>query len=55
MTALGRNLALRIGSDDTQEMTPLPTAICKIPFHKFWKLGVALRLAQGRMMDRLRP
>jgi glycine/D-amino acid oxidase-like deaminating enzyme len=55
MTALGRNLALRIGSDDTQEMTPLPTAISKIPFHQFWKLGVALRLAQGRMMDRLRP
>jgi glycine/D-amino acid oxidase-like deaminating enzyme len=55
MTALGRNLARRIALNDETVLVPPATAIQKIPFHNFWKLGVALRVAQGRVMDRLRP
>jgi glycine/D-amino acid oxidase-like deaminating enzyme len=55
MTALGKRLAQRIAMNDPQALILPPSPIKPIPFHRFWKLGVALRVAQGRLLDQLRP
>ncbi len=55
MTVLGQRLARRIISGEVAELALPPTPVRPVPFHRFWKLGVALRVYQGRIMDRLRP
>ncbi len=49
-TAMGRQMALRIlGQAVDMPVTP----IRPIPFHRFWRLGVAARIIEGRARDRL--
>jgi glycine/D-amino acid oxidase-like deaminating enzyme len=55
MTVLGQRLAARIARGNADELVLPPTPVRPIPFHRFWKLGVALRVAYGGAMDRLRP
>ncbi len=53
MTVLGQRLAARIACGEVGELVLPPTPVRPIPFHRFWKLGVTLRVAYGRVMDRL--
>ncbi len=49
-TAMGRQIARRI----LGERVDMPvTPIVPIAFHRFWRLGVAARVWQGRVRDRL--
>lgn len=52
-TAMGPQLARRVlGGRDAEFDMPI-TGITEMPFHGFWKLGVAWRVAHGRLRDRL--
>lgn len=55
MTVLGQRLAARIASGDVTALVLPPTPVRPMPFHRFWKLGVALRVAYGRAQERLHP
>jgi glycine/D-amino acid oxidase-like deaminating enzyme len=49
-TAMGGELAKRIaGQPNVLPVTPP----APIPFHRFWRLGVAAAVAKGRVLDRL--
>ena len=49
-TAMGRQLARRI----LGERVDMPvTPIRPIAFHRFWRIGVAAKVLQGRLRDRL--
>jgi len=52
MTVLGQRLAARIASGEVGELVLSSTPVRPIPFHRFWKLGMTLRVAYGRVMDR---
>lgn len=54
MTVLGQRLAARIASGDAEDLVLPPTPVRPIRFHRFWKLGVTLRVAYGRALDGLR-
>lgn len=49
-TAMGGQVARRLLG---QEVDMPVTSIKPVPFHGFWKLGVAARVWQGRVLDRL--
>ncbi|MBB3900188.1 NAD(P)/FAD-dependent oxidoreductase [Roseococcus suduntuyensis] len=49
-TAMGAQIARRLAG---QEVDMPITAITPVPFHGFWKLGVAAKVWQGRVLDRL--
>ena len=49
-TVMGGELARRaLGEDTVLPVTPPHP----IPFHRFWRLGVAAAVAKGRVQDRL--
>jgi len=51
-TRLGAALAEAVAHDDLSRL-PLPiTAVPKIPMHRFWRVGVHLGVALGRLRDR---
>ena len=49
--ALGPQLARRLQSD-TADIDIAVTPMKQIPFHRFWRLGVAATIAAGRLRDR---
>ncbi|WP_338422387.1 NAD(P)/FAD-dependent oxidoreductase [Acetobacter musti] len=51
-TLLGREVARRIQGVPAGELLLPPTRIRGIPLHRFWKAGVAARVALGRWRDR---
>lgn len=55
MTALGRRIARYMALDEQDALIPPVSAVKPILFHHFWKLGVALRVTQGRILDSVRP
>ena len=52
-TAMGPQLARRVLGGKTSEIDMPITGLKTIPFHRFWKLGAAARIAYGRIRDRL--
>ncbi|WP_421991337.1 NAD(P)/FAD-dependent oxidoreductase [Roseococcus sp.] len=52
-TAMGRQIALRLQGRPAAELDMPVLPIRPIPFHGFWKLGVAWAILQGRLRDRL--
>jgi glycine/D-amino acid oxidase-like deaminating enzyme len=52
-TVMGRLLADRVHRPDNPDFELPITAIRPIAFHRFWKTGVYLRKAYGRLRDRL--
>jgi len=51
--AFGAELAALASGGDVKNF-PLPASpIRRIPLHRFWRLGVAARVLQGRILDRL--
>ncbi|MDB5378639.1 MAG: FAD-dependent oxidoreductase [Rubritepida sp.] len=51
-TAMGRQMALRLLGRPAAELDMPVLPIKPIPFHGFWKLGVAWAILQGRLRDR---
>ncbi|WP_424813210.1 NAD(P)/FAD-dependent oxidoreductase [Roseococcus sp. YIM B11640] len=51
-TAMGRQIALRLQGKPVAELDMPVLPIKPIPFHGFWKLGVAWTILQGRLRDR---
>jgi glycine/D-amino acid oxidase-like deaminating enzyme len=53
MTALGQQLAARVAGARADQLSMPFSSIKPIPFHGFWPLGVAARVAYGRLKDTL--
>ena len=51
-TAMGGQLARRLLGTPAEALDMPVQPIRPIPFHRFWRLGVAAAVAQGRMRDR---
>jgi hypothetical protein len=52
-TVMGGEIAARLcGAADSELAMPL-TPLRTIPLHRFWRAGVAMRVARGRIADRL--
>jgi glycine/D-amino acid oxidase-like deaminating enzyme len=51
-TAMGRQMALRLMGRPAAELDMPVLPVRPIPFHGFWKLGVAWAILQGRLRDR---
>ena len=51
-TAMGRQMALRLLGRPAAELDMPVLPVRPIPFHGFWKLGVAWAILQGRLRDR---
>ncbi len=50
-TAMGGELAAAVGGVPLAELAIPVTPITGIPLHRFWRLGVAARVAYGRLLD----
>lgn len=53
-TAMGKQIAERIGGKPASELALPVTDITAIPFHMFWPVGAAVRIAYGRIKDALK-
>jgi glycine/D-amino acid oxidase-like deaminating enzyme len=51
-TALGSELARFVLGKDRRELALPFTPVRPIPFHAFWRAGVAVKIAEGRIRDR---
>jgi hypothetical protein len=50
---MGGEIAARLcGAADAELAMPL-APLRRIPLHRFWRTGVAMRIARGRISDRL--
>ena len=52
-SAMGAQLATAAAGAALDSLALPVTGISRIPFHAFWRVGVAARLAYGRLLDRL--
>jgi glycine/D-amino acid oxidase-like deaminating enzyme len=52
-TAMGPQIARRVRGGKAAEIDMPITDLKTIPFHPFWKVGAAARIAYGRIRDRL--
>jgi glycine/D-amino acid oxidase-like deaminating enzyme len=52
-TAMGRQIARRLTGTPAEALDMPVTSIRPIPFHGFWRIGVAARVWEGRVRDRL--
>ena len=52
-TAMGRELASAAQGLPLAELAVPPSPVPHIPLHRFWRLGVAARVAHGRLLDAL--
>ena len=52
-TAVGRELAAAADGAPLAELSIPTTPVPRIPLHRFWRLGVSLRVAHGRLLDAL--
>lgn len=53
-TAMGREISRRIAGASTSELGLPVTDLKAIPFHAFWPVGAAARIAYGRIKDALK-
>jgi glycine/D-amino acid oxidase-like deaminating enzyme len=52
-TALGAQLAEACSGTDPEALALPATGVPRVPFHRFWRIGVAARVAYGTLIDSL--
>ena len=53
-TAVGQQLAAACSGTDTATLALPVTPVTQVPFHRFWRVGVAARVAYGTVLDGLK-